>query len=1329
MASDPKQQNLAPLSALLYIAGTVLFFAFAVWSMLFQFTSAANPPDIITYQGKLFSSGSAVTTSVAMKFIIYDAAGGGSAVYSASGTTAIPKTLSVTPSSGIFSVDLGGSGTTALDNSIFADNAGLYLEVVIENTTLTPRKQLTASPYAINSRYLMGYGAATSATATAYIPVSDSNGAFTFRGAPSSSAVGDGVIYINPYAADVAANETLFAAAVGGTEKFRVDEDGDTWVAGDIYITGTSTVATTTINGSLTVTSTNATGDLVHVRTNGTSRLVLTAGGNFGINTSSPAYALSVVGSSFFTATGTFPGLTIGSGGSGGSIDLNGTVISDWSEAGGGGDVVAANSNTFTNENTFSSTTNFTDTVNMTGGVANITQVGTLTDGVNLNGLGAIEVVGDYVFGVSASSDNIVSIDISSSTNPLLLDTLSDGGDVKLNQPEDIDVVGNYAYVASGLSAAMEIVDISNPANLVHIGALTGIGDVSAIQVEGAHAYLSSGNSDTIYVVNVADPANPYLEDSMAHAGGAGPLLDNIQDIAISGRYLFAVSSFSDALSIIDISNPADLQHVTSTLLGTTLNTASSIEIEGKHAYIGTADGTPSIEVVDISDVRTPSTVESFTGVSGVMRSFVLSRNYIYALSGLTLDIIDISNPEALSVTKSQSLGAGSSAQGNRAFALQGNKLYYAGLSDDRLEIWNLAGADIANVEIGTMRVSNLIADREATFDSSVRIKNSLSVGNRGIYTSGDIVLHSNTTTPYATTTIRFSQTGQFISFASTTGAATTDTAFIFDTKNTYTSATTSYLLSVRNAGSAVFSVSANGDVQANGTYYGAGANVGVPGQPGDLAERVDVRPDQSVEPGDVMIVDPEDADTYMKSTGAYASAVAGVVSTKPTITVGNGRTAHTALLALIGRVPVKISNENGPVERGDLLVAATLPGHAMKYDPLKDDGSTVVGIIGLALDSFEGEEETGKIMSLVKSGWVHNRMQSIAKVEKDLVELANEVGVNVNIAPDQLAVVDNGGVIAKMTSDLDMNGYYIRNVAGIDGSEHWAIDDQGRFVTTVETNGEETALYALQSEQTELVFSGSDELFLGRTKVKFTEEMQALIDTDKPMKISVTLTEDAKGIFVDGKGPLGFNVRELDEGTSHATFDWVLIAHRKIDAEEEPVEEEPAEEEEEHDNEDFWFIFGDEDPDPEPDEAPVEEEPAAEEPENVEEPAEEPEQNPEAEEPAEEPVIEEPVEEPQDIPAEEPPAPEEVPAVPEEAEPEPVEEEVQAPEEQPEAIPEEEVVEPEVIIPEPEAPPAEIVPDPDPEPAVEEIAPEEVEPEPEPAPEEAPVVEELPQE
>ena len=104
-----------------------------------------------------------------------------------------PLAVALTPTQGLFSIDLGDTGTVALDQTIFKNNSALYLEVRIGGETLTPRKRITAAPYAFNSRYLDGVAPSTTAAST-YIPISDSGGNFNFNKITSTAIYASGGI-------------------------------------------------------------------------------------------------------------------------------------------------------------------------------------------------------------------------------------------------------------------------------------------------------------------------------------------------------------------------------------------------------------------------------------------------------------------------------------------------------------------------------------------------------------------------------------------------------------------------------------------------------------------------------------------------------------------------------------------------------------------------------------------------------------------------------------------------------------------------------------------------------------------------------------------------------------------------------------------------------------------------------------------------------------------------------------------------------------------------------------------------------------------------------
>ncbi len=86
--------------------------------------------------------------------------------------------------------------------------------------------------------------------------------------------------------------------------------------------------------------------------------------------------------------------------------------------------------------------------------------------------------------------------------------------------------------------------------------------------------------------------------------------------------------------------------------------------------------------------------------------------------------------------------------------------------------------------------------------------------------------------------------------------------------------------------------------------------------------------------PGDVLVISASADRTVALSSQAYDSAVIGVYSTEPGVLAGAfdiGAPLAGIPVAVIGIAPCKVSAENGPIQRGDLLVTSSTPGHAMK--------------------------------------------------------------------------------------------------------------------------------------------------------------------------------------------------------------------------------------------------------------------------------------------------------------------------------------------------------------------------------------------------------------
>lgn len=122
----------------------------------------------------------------------------------------------------------------------------------------------------------------------------------------------------------------------------------------------------------------------------------------------------------------------------------------------------------------------------------------------------------------------------------------------------------------------------------------------------------------------------------------------------------------------------------------------------------------------------------------------------------------------------------------------------------------------------------------------------------------------------------------------------------------------------------------------------------------GDCAEQFDSAAAEALEPGTVVVIGNDGALRACRES--YDRKVAGVVSGagqfRPAIVMdGRPSGASQALVAMIGKVYCKVDATVSSIETGDLLTAASTPGHAMKAsDPTRAFGA----VIGKALGGLE---------------------------------------------------------------------------------------------------------------------------------------------------------------------------------------------------------------------------------------------------------------------------------------------------------------------------------------------------------------------------------------
>jgi hypothetical protein len=151
------------------------------------------------------------------------------------------------------------------------------------------------------------------------------------------------------------------------------------------------------------------------------------------------------------------------------------------------------------------------------------------------------------------------------------------------------------------------------------------------------------------------------------------------------------------------------------------------------------------------------------------------------------------------------------------------------------------------------------------------------------------------------------------------------------------------------NDDQSVFRVDGTGRVFADGGFQPSGA---------DFAESVAAVGDRSqYAAGDLLVIDPSSNRHLGLSQQPYSTMVAGIYSTKPGI-LGTTRTIDEPAnrdevpLAVVGIVPCKVTAENGPIHPGDLLVASSSRGHAMKGT---DRNKMLGAVVGKALEPLTG--------------------------------------------------------------------------------------------------------------------------------------------------------------------------------------------------------------------------------------------------------------------------------------------------------------------------------------------------------------------------------------
>lgn len=203
------------------------------------------------------------------------------------------------------------------------------------------------------------------------------------------------------------------------------------------------------------------------------------------------------------------------------------------------------------------------------------------------------------------------------------------------NTVNDVAVSGRYAYLAD--SRGLTIFDIFSISAPIQKGDLWTEG-ASAIAVSGQYAYVASGGaSQTLYAIDVTDPNSP----SITYIEMATP---NMDDLAISGSYLYGMSWFGGQVYVFSLADPA-----VPTYVGTiTLPSGAGNGVTAAGNYLYATGGYSGLYIYNVANPAAPVLTGTYSEPGWYAEGVTVSGTRAYVNGGRNgLRVLDVATPTA----------------------------------------------------------------------------------------------------------------------------------------------------------------------------------------------------------------------------------------------------------------------------------------------------------------------------------------------------------------------------------------------------------------------------------------------------------------------------------------------------------------------------------------------------------------------------------------------------------------------------------------------------------------------------------------------------------
>ena len=315
---------------------------------------------------------------------------------------------------------------------------------------------------------------------------------------------------------------------------------------------------------------------------------------------------------------------------------------------------------------------------------------GSISDPVSLSGATAVAtgsfLAPNYAYVTTYFRGSLTAINITNPAQPVIAGESATAN--SLLNASTVNIAGGYAYVVSknrngpsgsnsnddGTGNSLTILDITtNPAQPLIVGSIRdpiNLFGAYGVAVSGQYVYVAAQGclsqqpcpnpnvGDSFAVIDASNPSNPTIVATLKNSALPAPwtgtgALKHVTAVAVSGNYAYVTASYSNRLTVIDISNPLNPTIVASLQDASKLGFDVDVAVSDGYAYVadqGTALG--RLAVVDVHDPTNPQIVGLVTSSNSQLNGAYRVRlrgnfAYVSGSSANAVAAVDVSNPLA----------------------------------------------------------------------------------------------------------------------------------------------------------------------------------------------------------------------------------------------------------------------------------------------------------------------------------------------------------------------------------------------------------------------------------------------------------------------------------------------------------------------------------------------------------------------------------------------------------------------------------------------------------------------------------------------------------